>query len=183
MGCPPRARALPDWRHTPSMQRRPTWMRCTASILIVATAAADRAPCAKRRDAPLDCSRAAETDVEWTFHHARRTDNGDRYFTAPPGGSFVARSRGPQGNVLWGDGSRAPDVLLCGDAAHNVAALHVPGLGLVLLGGPLVAEGRPRKASGHVSRKHGARPAEERRPRVSLWRRGERDALSAAVLL
>ena len=46
----------------------------------------------------------------------------------------MARSRGPQGNVLWGDGSRAPDVLLCGDAAHNAAA-HVPGLGVVLLGG------------------------------------------------
>ena len=100
-----------------------------------AAAAKDRAPCAKRRDAPLDCPRATETDVKWTFHDARRTDNGDRYFTALPGGSFVARSRGPQGNVLWGDGSRAPDVLLCGDAAHNVAALNVPGLGVVLLGG------------------------------------------------
>ena len=111
-------------------------MRRTASILIVAAAAANnKAPCKKRRDAPLDCPRAAETDVKWTFHDARRTDNGDRYFTALPGGSFVARSRGPQGSVLWGDGSRAPDVLLCGDAAHNVAALHVPGLGLVLLGG------------------------------------------------
>ena len=109
-------------------------MRRTASILIVAAAAADRAPCKKRRDAPLDCPRAAETDVKWTFHDARRTDNGDRYFTALSDGSFVARSRGPQGSVLWGDGSRAPDVLLCGDAAHNVAALNVPGLGVVLLG-------------------------------------------------
>ncbi len=109
------------------------WMR--VMLLVAAAAASDRAPCAKRRDAPLDCPRAAETDVKWTFHDARRTDNGDRYFTALPGGSYVARSRGPQGNVLWGDGSRAPDVLLCGDAAHNVAALNVPGLGLVLLGG------------------------------------------------
>ena len=88
------------------------------TLLVAAAAAKDRAPCAKRRDAPLDCPRAAETDVKWTFHDARRTDNGDRYFTALPGGSFVARSRGPQGSVLWGDGSRAPDVLLCGDAAH-----------------------------------------------------------------
>ena len=105
------------------------WMRRTAILIVAAAAAKDRAPCAKRRDAPLDCPRATETDVKWTFHDARRTDNGDRYFSALPGGTFVARSRGPQGSVLWGDGSRAPDVLLCGDAAHNVAALHVPGLG------------------------------------------------------
>ena len=34
------------------------WMR-RISILLAAAAASDRAPCAKRRDAPLDCPRAA----------------------------------------------------------------------------------------------------------------------------
>ena len=158
------------------------WMRRTASILIVAAAAAkDRAPCAKRRDAPLDCPRVAETDVKWTFHDARRTDNGDRYFTALPGGSFVARSRGPQGNVLWGDGSRAPDVLLCGAAAHNVAALHVPSVGLVLLGG----RSSQKDVSGSRARVRrawsatGGRAASAR----TAWRRVMWSRSSAAVLL
>ena len=148
------------------------WIRRTATLLIRRGTRQSSAPCVKRRDAPLDCPRATETDVKWTFHDARRTDNGDRYFSALSGGTFVARSRGPQGNVLWGDGSgagRAP----CGDAAHNVAALHVPGLRVVLLGGRSSQKDVRRRLAGTCPA--WSATGGRRRPRVS-FEEGERDA-------
>ena len=114
-----------------------------AQLLLASDAAC--APCSdnahqKSHTYIRSCPRTVEVEVTWRFHDARRGDNGDRYFTAIADGErtwMVARSRGPLGVAVLNEvGSPdAPDVVLRGDTAHNVAVLRISADVVVLLGG------------------------------------------------